>query len=112
MAKKEISRPPTANIPPFGLRMQPELKTLVEEAARASGRSMNAEVVARLESTFGPSHPQTNPRVLQDYWALTDAFTKYLLTPDSHLEHSPQLLELTEALKRATEGALEIVRRG
>lgn len=41
-----------ANIPPFGLRMQPELKSLVEEAAAGNNRSMNAEIVARLEASF------------------------------------------------------------
>lgn len=52
MAKKEISRPQTANIPPFGLRMQPELKERIEAAATTSGRSMNAEIVQRLEESF------------------------------------------------------------
>lgn len=32
--------------------MLPDLKERVEQAARESGRSMNAEIVARLESTF------------------------------------------------------------
>lgn len=42
-------RKPMANIPPFGLRMQPELKARIEAAAKANNRSMNAEIVARLE---------------------------------------------------------------
>lgn len=45
-------RKPMANIPPFGLRMQPELKARIEEAAKANNRSLNAEIVARLESTI------------------------------------------------------------
>lgn len=48
-------KPPTekiGNVAPFGLRMLPELKQRVEEAASASGRSINAEIVARLEQTF------------------------------------------------------------
>lgn len=53
MAKNEISRPATANIPPFGLRMQPELKEQIEKAAKAAGRSMNAEIVARLQQPPG-----------------------------------------------------------
>jgi hypothetical protein len=52
MAKTEISRPQTANIPPFGLRLQPDLKSKLEDAARASGRSLNAELVARLQMSF------------------------------------------------------------
>lgn len=45
-------RKPMANIPPFGLRMQPELKGRVEAAARANNRSLNAEIVDRLERSF------------------------------------------------------------
>lgn len=52
MAKKEIGRSPTAHIPPFGLRLQPDLKERIEAAAKANGRSMNAEIVSRLEASF------------------------------------------------------------
>lgn len=45
-------RKPMANIPPFGLRMQPDLKARIEDAARANNRSLNAEIIARLESTL------------------------------------------------------------
>ena len=38
--------------PQFKLRMPPQLRAQAEQAARASGRSLNAELVARLESTF------------------------------------------------------------
>ena len=41
-----------ANIVPFGLRLQPELKRRVEEAAKANNRSLNAEISARLERSF------------------------------------------------------------
>lgn len=43
---------PTGQIAPFGLRMLPDLKEKIEQAARESGRSMNAEIVARLEESF------------------------------------------------------------
>lgn len=52
MAKKEIGRPQTAHIPPFGLRLQADLKAKVEDASKANGRSMNAEIVARIEDSF------------------------------------------------------------
>lgn len=45
-------RKPMANIPPFGLRMQPDLKARIEAAAKANNRSMNAEIVVRLEASF------------------------------------------------------------
>lgn len=51
MAAEKI---PVANITPFGLRMQPDLKAKVEEAARTNNRSLNSEIVARLEYSFQP----------------------------------------------------------
>lgn len=50
----KITTAPTGSIAPFGLRMLPELKEKIEEAARASGRSMNAEIVVRLHQSFEP----------------------------------------------------------
>ena len=40
------------DIAPFGVRMPTELKALVEEAAASNGRSINAEVVARLQGSL------------------------------------------------------------
>lgn len=42
--KKEL----LANIPPFGLRMQADLKDRLKQAADRNNRSLNAEIVARL----------------------------------------------------------------
>lgn len=56
MAKSpNITTAPTGNVAPFGLRMLPELRAQIEEAARKSGRSMNAEIVARLHASFPPA---------------------------------------------------------
>lgn len=41
------------DINPFALRMPPDLRAQIEVAAKASGRSMNAEIVARLQLTMG-----------------------------------------------------------
>ena len=38
--------------PQYKLRLPPELKARIENAAGANRRSMNAEIVARLERTF------------------------------------------------------------
>jgi hypothetical protein len=46
------TRASTAHIVPFGLRLQPELKARLEESAKKEGRSLNAEIAARLESSF------------------------------------------------------------
>lgn len=43
---------PTGSIAPFGLRMLPELRDKIEESAKVSGRSMNAEIVERLSRSY------------------------------------------------------------
>lgn len=48
----DVEKTLQANITPFGLRMQPELKARLEESAKGRGRSLNAEIVARLEASF------------------------------------------------------------
>lgn len=55
MAKKTETRPATATINPFGLRMQQDLRDRLEAAASESGRSLNAEIAARLEESFRPN---------------------------------------------------------
>lgn len=42
----------TGEIAPLGIRMQPALKDALAAAARKNGRSLNAEVVLRLEQSF------------------------------------------------------------
>lgn len=41
--------------PQMKIRLADDLKISIEEAAKAAGRSMNAEIVARLEGSFEPS---------------------------------------------------------
>lgn len=45
-------RVPVEKIAPFGLRMQPELKAQIEALAVANQRSMNSEIIARLEQSL------------------------------------------------------------
>ncbi len=52
MVKSDDSDTKIASIPPFGLRMQSGLKRRLEEAAKTNGRSLNSEIVARLEQSF------------------------------------------------------------
>lgn len=40
------------NIAPYPLRLQPEVRARLEAAAKESGRSLHAEIVARLEASF------------------------------------------------------------
>lgn len=39
-------------IPPFGIRMEPKLKNCLWESARANRRSLNGEIVLRLEKSI------------------------------------------------------------
>lgn len=86
---------PTAQIAPFGLRMLPELKAQIEEAAKASGRSMNAEIVARLEQSLAGGADnglivdqakqiwELRQQILSDHLAMTHAVgTMKPLTPE------------------------------
>lgn len=52
MTAKKPDREKLSSIAPFGLRMLPEMRQRVSEAAEDSGRSMNSEIVARLQQTF------------------------------------------------------------
>ena len=71
-------RKPMANITPFGLRMQPDLKAAVEQSARENNRSLNAEIVARLEWSLGD----------------TERFTEMgMVAVSRRLEASAQILE-------------------
>ncbi|MGA2493850.1 MAG: Arc family DNA-binding protein [Roseiarcus sp.] len=56
MVKTPISER-IADIPPFGLRLTPDLKQRVEASARANSRSLNAEITARLEHSFRAELP-------------------------------------------------------
>jgi hypothetical protein len=51
-------------VPPYGLRMPPDLKDRVASAASANNRSMNAEIVATLEEKY-PAPEPLNPNDLE-----------------------------------------------
>lgn len=50
--EKVVTRLHTSHIPPFGLRLQQDLKDALEQAAKAQGRSLNAEIVNRLQKSM------------------------------------------------------------
>jgi hypothetical protein len=47
MAKKKLS-----HIKPYGLRMQPDIRRVLEDAAKGKEQSLNSEIVSRLESSL------------------------------------------------------------
>lgn len=58
------------NDPQFNLRVPAELKIAVEEAAKKSGRSINAEAVYRLEQSF--SNQNTSSQLIALSQAIAD----------------------------------------
>nr|WP_312374912.1 Arc family DNA-binding protein [Delftia acidovorans] len=52
---------PTGQIAPLGLRMLPQMRERIEQAARDSGRSLNAEIVHRLAQTLGEDFAAEQP---------------------------------------------------
>lgn len=61
-----------AEDPMMRIRIPPELKAQVEEAARAANRSMNAEIIHRLEVSFAPPKPVAYADVLAGIEALIE----------------------------------------
>lgn len=52
---------PTGQIAPLGLRMLPQMRERIEQAARESGRSLNAEILHRLAQTLGEDFAAEQP---------------------------------------------------
>ncbi|MDC9825649.1 Arc family DNA-binding protein [Devosia sp. ZB163] len=58
--------------PRFNLRLTPELKADLARARKASGRSMNGEILARLSLTFEPDPAAQLAEALRPLLALLD----------------------------------------
>lgn len=56
------SKYPT-RIAPYGLRMPDDLKQRIQSAAEAANRSMNAEIIARLQATFEAKSSDLQSRI-------------------------------------------------
>lgn len=65
MSEKKPEDLRISSVPPFGLRMLPDLREKISFAAEQNGRSLNAEIVARLEDSFeaSPGDGASNPRL-------------------------------------------------
>lgn len=70
---KVVTRLHTANIPPFGLRLQQQLKDTLERAASQAGRSLNSEIVHRLQRSVEASHAEMDPAAVAAVEALVEA---------------------------------------
>jgi hypothetical protein len=60
MSAKKPETEKVSNVPPFGLRMLPDLKDRIAASAEANARSMNAEIVRRLEESFEENSAPTS----------------------------------------------------
>ena len=54
-------------VTPYPLRMEQELRDRIAEAAKNNNRSMNAEIVSRLEQTFGQQFVLRTSEEIRDY---------------------------------------------
>ncbi len=61
MGMARTTTAPTGQIAPLGLRMLPQMRERIEQAARESGRSLNAEIVHRLGLTLGEDFAAERP---------------------------------------------------
>lgn len=73
----------------FLLRLPDGMRERIAEAAKANGRSMNAEIAARLEESFGKTHGPD--------WA--EAFERLLLEMQQIKQLNKELLQASTAAK-------------
>ncbi|MDC7745006.1 Arc family DNA-binding protein [Rhizobium binxianense] len=79
MAKSTISKDPVSEQDKFMLRLPAGMRDAIREEADANGRSMNAEIVHRLENSLDPSFFGSEfKRVSQNYEASTSAVNHFL----------------------------------
>ena len=72
MSEKKSTDDRISSVPPFGLRMLPGLRDRVAAAAKANGRSMNAEIIERLEISLDIDADDQDPEGIK----LVEAWTK------------------------------------
>ena len=96
MSDKKPSTERVGAVPPFGLRMLPELRDRIAKAAKDNDRSMNAEIVTRLSDSFlDPNEAGYELSRLVDsfYFKIHEAISR-------HAANFPPSLETPEELKR------------
>lgn len=80
-------------IPPFGLRLPPDLKERVQEAAQDAHQSMNSLIVSVLESAFPPP--------LIDLWEYAKFLTRLMDECQRWDGDGSYLREINEGLAQA-----------
>lgn len=106
--------------PQYKLRLPLELKEKIEDAAAGSGRSMNAEIVARLQDSFIPSNTTSKVRFSlgpgeseEDLLGVATSRVQHaaLLMADAHLRFLEERLAGLQAELVATESQANDLQR-
>jgi hypothetical protein len=78
----------------YPLRMPDDLRTQLEKSAHEVGRSLNSEIVARLQQTFSSENTFTGPTgpvIVQNFDDLmTEFMRRYNITMESPVALKPQ----------------------
>ena len=61
----------TREITPFGVRIPPDLKSQVKDAAAREGRSMNAQIVQHLRTIYQPAEGETADQFAESFLRFT-----------------------------------------
>lgn len=70
----------TTHPPDMKVRLSTDLRRKVEAAARANNRTLNAEIVSRLEQTFAPDDSlERRVRVLEQDYVSAEEFADFKL---------------------------------
>ena len=78
-------------IPPYSLRMPQELRDRLESVAKGNHRSLNAEIIARLEESLAePERPSLTTGIRRD--ALSGEWDRQEISGDAKHELSDQQL--------------------
>lgn len=95
------------------LRIPEALRARIEKAAKETGQSMNAEIIDRLEKSFGIEDRLGGPRLVEIVEAMASAMkttgqTASLLQSDTVMDQG-QWLRLPYAFDKATEAAMAVL---
>ncbi len=110
MAKRGKS--PRAQVP---LRIPEALRARIEKAAKETGQSMNAEIIDRLEGSFGTEDRLGGPRLVEIVEVMASAMkitgqTAALAESDNEMNQG-QWLSLPYAFDQATKAAFAVLKQ-
>lgn len=97
------SKYPT-RLAPYGLRIPPDLKARLEASAKASGRTLHAEIITALEFLYPAPTPADDLRDQIDQ--VIEAWTE-ADSPDDLRDHIGTLINIRERLLDAIEETAE-----